>query len=259
MRPGWNPTRRNRNIGTSKQGRGRNNRFVIPERGRFVQYWENLTSFTKVSRKVRRKDVTFLVEPARRDCAHACTVDDIVEILGYIPADDLTGLDLIILRQPKRKEELLDFVWGRLLFCVKIGRHEGPAIMLEAVTTGRKIRWGRDLRPDEVRELDRLREDGHEIETTKRSYVIKPTLDSVRSTQLYRTLPHEVGHWVDWLETVDRPSQKNPALWDVIEERYWQVPYADREAFAHRYADEFRAELRGTNKIPFERKLGHSS
>jgi hypothetical protein len=30
QRPGWNPVRRNRNVGTAKQGRGRDNRMVIP-------------------------------------------------------------------------------------------------------------------------------------------------------------------------------------------------------------------------------------
>lgn len=30
MRPGWNPTRRNRNQGTAKRGHGQNNRMVIP-------------------------------------------------------------------------------------------------------------------------------------------------------------------------------------------------------------------------------------
>ncbi|CAN7504086.1 hypothetical protein LJR118_003525 [Acidovorax sp. LjRoot118] len=31
MRPGWNPVRRNRNIGTPAQGHGEDNRLTIPE------------------------------------------------------------------------------------------------------------------------------------------------------------------------------------------------------------------------------------
>ena len=33
MRRGWNPVRRNRNIGTAAPGHGENNRLVIPWRG----------------------------------------------------------------------------------------------------------------------------------------------------------------------------------------------------------------------------------
>ncbi|MDJ0797430.1 MAG: hypothetical protein QNJ51_11470 [Calothrix sp. MO_167.B12] len=48
-----------------------------------------------------------------------------------------------------------------------------------------------------VKELERLREDGHRTATDKRHYLISSTLDSIRNTQLYRTLHHEIGHYVD--------------------------------------------------------------
>ena len=51
-RPGWNPSRRNRNIGTAKSGHGQNNRLVIPARWSDDRvFWEKLRDPIAVERR----------------------------------------------------------------------------------------------------------------------------------------------------------------------------------------------------------------
>ena len=47
---------------------------------------------------------------------HACTPQDILSVLELIEADHLAKISLIVLRQPKTKEEILHSVWGRFVY-----------------------------------------------------------------------------------------------------------------------------------------------
>lgn len=165
----------------------------------------------------------------------------------------------MVLRQPKRKEETLAGCWGRLAYRVDIGDHGGPAIILEAVDLSRPMRWSKSLRPEQAAELERLREDGHRITTTSREHIVEWTFDSIRSTQLFRTLFHEIGHWVDFLESVERPSSVAPdptEAYGAYQRRYFDSkPKAEKEAFAHGYAARLRSELMDKRRIPFTRIL----
>ncbi len=162
-------------------------------------------------------------------------------MLCHIPPVDLFGIDLIVLRQPKRKEEILSAVWGgRLAFYVEIGEHRGRAIFIEAVDLAKPMRLSKSLIPDVAVELGRLKKDGHDITTTKHHHIVSSTLETVRSTQLYQTLPHEIGHHVDY--------SRNPTAFDRKIAR-------EKEVFAHRYADELREALSQKKVIPFERIL----
>jgi hypothetical protein len=244
MRPGWNATRRNRHIGTARQGRGKNNRFVIPESWHNPNaYWGNLTRYRAVVRSVHGRDFAILVEPTRQRCAHACTVDDVFHVLQLIPGRDLSGIEFLILRQPTRKQETLARCWGRLAYRVEIDRYQGATIILEARDPRRSVRWSKSLCPDDAAELERLRQDGHRIITTKRDHIVECTFDSVRSTQLFRTLFHEVGHWVDYQDAIRCDS------------RFDRKMAAEKEAFAHRYAEHLRRELMSKKLIPFPRIL----
>jgi hypothetical protein len=238
---GRDSTRRNRNIGTGKQGHGQNNRLVIPFKNHPIPtfYFENLHNYQSIKRDIEiGVTVTFLVEETREDCFHACTVDDISYLLRFVPPADLEELDLIVLRQPKRKEEVLNTAWGRWVRYVEIDKHEGSAIFLEATSLSTPFHWSKSLSPDWQRELERLRDDGHKITTTKREYEISISLESVRATQLYRTLLHDIGHHVDYFNDCDAFDKK---------------PSSERERFAHRYADELRLELTRRGIIPFGR------
>lgn len=239
MRSGRDPTRRNRNIGTARQGHGQDNALVIPtrEHPRPIAYFEDLGRCATVWRDIAGCQLPFLVEGTRSGCAHACTVDDLAHLLSFVSRADWHGIAFFVLRQPKRKEELLRPAWGRWVRDAAIDAHHGPAIFLDAVDPSVPLHWGLSLTPDEQQELERLREDGHAITRTKRHHVIAPSVAAARHTQLYRTLLHEIGHHVDWTRDPERFEQKDTR---------------ERERFAHRYADGLRADLTGRGVIPFE-------
>lgn len=240
------PTRRNRNIGTSRSGHGNNNQLVIrmPDRYGFTRYYESLKSYKVTTRTINQSTIHFIVEKTRASSCHACTVDDLAHLLHHVPPTDLEGIELIVLRQPKRKEEILEPVWGRIAYCAEIDEYLGPAIFLEARDLSKPTRWSKSLNPDGEAELARLRCDGHQVITTRRHNVLTSTIESVRSTQLYRTLLHEVGHYVD--------LHRNSAAFD-------RKVHREKEVFAHRYADELRRKLYKRGVVPFPRILSEKS
>lgn len=241
MNTGRNNTRRNRNIGTAKQGHGQNNKFEIPTHdypNGVVFHFEDLKNYRSVERIVNSYSITFLIEETRGNCVHACTIDDIAHVLRNIPVTDLEGISLLVLRQPKRKEEIINPAWGRYVQYVVIDEFCGSAIFLEAVELSEPMRWSKSLSPDLQAELERLKNDGHSVTTTKRHHFVSANLDSVRATQLYRTLLHEIGHHVD--------RKRNEELFDV-------KPSKEKEVFAHRYANELRNNLKQKDILPFER------
>lgn len=241
-----NPTRRNRNIGTAKQGYKKPTPFVLPYyRHEWKVYFEKLSEYTKVKRKINGEDFTFVVEKTRENCFHACTIDDVEEILKYIPLDIYDDLRTIVFRQPKRKEEILSPVWGRLVFGYELESDINPAIILESFDYDNRIlKRSKKLNPDGKKEIDRLINDGFEVIEAKRNYEINITLENVRNVQLYRTLPHEIGHYVQYIAEA---------------ERFDSIPSNEREVFAHRFADTLKAELKNKRIIPFPRKFNTES
>src|SRR5215831_11316232 len=103
---------------------------------------------------------------------------------------------------------------------------------------GQDISWSKSLTPDGRQELERLRGDGHEIVTTRRGHRINVSLESIRATQLYRTLLHEIGHIVD--------NDRDPIAFD-------RRSSLEKESFAHQYADKLRERLIRFGIIPFDR------
>lgn len=245
-----NPTRRNRNIGTAKQGHGQNNKLVMPEccvRGEIRRYFENLQHYDVVKRTFTfGNNLTFLVENVFPGFVHACTVDDIATVLASVSPDDLAGIEMIILRQPKRKEVILSPVWGRLVFYAEIekNKYEGRTIILEAMQPNLAWRWRKSLTPEGQDEFERLQKAGHNIRSTPRYHIITPSIESIRHTQLYHTLLHEIGHHVD--------EKSDPDLFD-------HKGSGQKEAFAHRYADKLRAKLEKNEVLPFSRILSEKS
>lgn len=181
-----NPIRRNRNIGTAKQGYGKDNKLVIPRPAIVMKnFFERLTKYTKEYRTINGNYFQFVIEETRENSKHSCTVNDIAEILKHINPSDYSRLNLIILRQPKRKEEILNSVWGRLIYLYEFENEVKPAIIIEAQEIGKPIKWKNNLKPDFQKELERLRLDGHTIKRTKREFIIESNIESIRSTQLW--------------------------------------------------------------------------
>jgi hypothetical protein len=242
-----NPTRRNRNIGTVKQGHGQDNRLEIPESWHDARlFYEKLRSPVRLERKVGAKKLTFLVEGTLHDYRHSCTIDDICRLLGYVPRDDLHPLDVVVLRQPTRKQRILSSVWGRLSYYYEANECSGVAIILESQPRDGVLKWSTSLAPDDRRELDRLAGDGHNIHFGKKCITIQSTLESCRSTQLFGTVPHELGHHRHYRETNS-------------DARYASMPRAERETAAYRYATQLAAKLKKQKKVPFERILDRES
>ncbi len=146
-------------------------------------FFERLTKYTKEYRTINGNNFQFVIEETRENSEHSCTVNDIAEILRHIKPSDYSRLNLIVLRQPKRKEEILNPVWGRLIYLYKFEKEIQPAIIIEAQEIGKQIKWKNNLKPDFQKELERLKADGHIIDSTKREFIIESTKESIRSTQ----------------------------------------------------------------------------
>lgn len=287
-----NPTRRNRNIGTAKQGLGKNNLLVVPfPLYEMKSFFERLGKYAKVERTVNGHVFRFVIESTRVKSFHACTVEDLERMLQFIPKEDYGELELIVLRQPTRNEETLKSAWGRLIYLYEFEGDFQPAIILESIDTERKLKWSKKLSVDDRDEFERLLADGHEFMDRKKYFETTMTVEFSRNTQLYRTFPHEFGHYVHYLEVVVRPlaalkreldeldakigdddtADTNPYFerWDQLddayfekirslEEVYFAIPTAEKEVFAHTYADRLKSLLEEQGRIPFDRMLKES-
>jgi hypothetical protein len=254
-RSGWDPTRRNRNLGTSKAGHGLANSLVIPASWRnWRAYWSSLRDPIRVE----IEGLTILVEPCKPGFVHAVTVDDVVRMMALLPADDVAAIRTVALRQPTRKQRIIEPVWGRLAYSADFAADEGPAILLEATPQDLRFRRSRSLSPDEAEEVERLRADGHVV-SGERLWEIQTSLASVRSTQLFRTLPHEVGHYVHYHRAVLQPAGDDIDAHLALREAHFTRPAREREDFAHRYAREAVERLSAEHHVPFPRLVDEAS
>ena len=237
MRAGWNPARGNRKVGTKARGHGQDNRLTIPgDWDDLRRFYERLASYVVVKRCVADRELVFLVEPTRPGWFHPCTIDDLCLAMSRIPQQHLATFDLVVLRQPTRKQRVLSAVWGRAISIFEVGEHSGPAIVLEA-QDNEPFTWPLSLSPDRSRELERLREDGHAVRRSRRCFEVITTPDTIRNTVLYRTLLHEIGHRVD-------RSRCSFEEWNGRTS-------TELEDYAHRYACEAFATLRQAGVAPF--------
>ncbi len=216
------------------------------------RFYEKVDDAIAVARTIGDCAITFLVQPVTAGCLHACTIDDVCHLLAHMPPGDITGIDLFLLRQPTRKQRSLRPAWGRLAYDADTGKHSGRAIILDAQQPGKSYRWPRSLTPENAPELDRLRGHGHGIEEDRRGFTVTPTLESIRTTQLYRTVLHELGHHVDYRSKITDLAA-DQADYDRRRDAFFARPQREREEFAHRYADEQAARLRDEGVIPFAR------
>ncbi len=252
-----NSIRRNRNIGTAKQGFGQNNKLEISNPyGTLKDFYERLDNYKKYKRIINGHDFLFIVEQTRKTSQHACSIKDIKTIIEQIPSVDYGELKFIVLRQPKRKEETLSPSWGRLIYSYEFEGDYFPAIILDAVDYAQKFKWTKKLSINSQKELERLKEDGHDFFDNGKFYEAEFKLEFVRNTQLYRTLLHEFGHYVQYSELVDRPATEDEdyEIYEKRRDNYFKLPKVEKEKFAHKYADTLREKMQRQGTIPFDRK-----
>ncbi|MEM6327336.1 MAG: hypothetical protein AAF791_09490 [Bacteroidota bacterium] len=212
-------------------------------------YWETLRNYVTIEKPLHERQVTFLVEPPRSGHRHHCTVQDTMRVLEMLPPAHVEWLDLVVFRQPTAKQNALAPVWGRLAYWSEIGTHSGTGIFLDAQPVDLVMKWGTSLRPEDQTELERLRNAGFRVEPHSRGYRIHSTPEAIRASQLFETLPHEVGHYVDYM------AARATYEWGGDDGRFWELydgkPSRDKEAFAHRYAADFRRSAESERRIPF--------
>ncbi len=236
----FNPTRRNKNIGTSNQGFGQNNSLKIPNpNNNLKSYYERLTKYEKKNISLNNHDFIFVIEETREDSLHACNVEEIIKIIEKVPKEDYGDLKYIILRQPKRKEEILRPVWGRVIYSYEFEDNYSPAIILESFELNKKIKWTKNLKIEDQKEIELLRNEGHKIEFDGKNYIFELEKENVKKTQLYRTLLHEFGHYVHYLEKVVRVS-KDEEEFEKHEDLYFKISTTEKENFANKYAEKIR-------------------
>ena len=214
-----------------------------------------MTSCEVTHAEIESGPLTILVEPTREKYGYACSPGDVIHLLSRLLASDTSGLSLVVFRQPTRKQELLDWVWGRCLYHADFGRFSGPAIMLEAHDFPALWRYPRALSMELREEVERLRVDGHSVSQDRRGYVLRIDKEAARNTVLYRTLLHEIGHWVHWKEQVTIPAAgHDPSLEHRLIDEYFARPSRELEWFAHKYATQKAEELRLCGIVPFQPK-----
>lgn len=229
MKPGWNPTRRNRNAGTGAHGHGNDNKLRIPEPWMDSRrFYEKIGAHRQVLRTVGASTIRFVVEEPRPGWFHPCTPDEICAVMASCPEEHVSLAPFIVLRQPTRKQRILSQVWGRAVFLFEFDDYAGRAIVLEAQDSQPYL-WRRSRTPDHERELDRLRLDGHSVVRQGRGVLVEPNARAIRATVLLRTLLHEIGHHVDYARSSDEE-------WDA------RTPL-EREDYAHSYAQAARERL----------------
>lgn len=116
---------------------------------------------------------------------------------------------------------------------------------MDAVDFTRKFKWKNNLSIDDQKEIERLIVDGHKIVNDDRYFIAEYKLENVRNTQLYRTLLHEFGHYVQYLDFVERPATEDEdfEIWKARLDKYFEIPKSEKEKFAHKYADNLKNEL----------------
>ena len=112
------------------------------------------------------------------------------------------------------------------------------------------------MTPDKQAELARLENCGFHIESHTRGFRIVSTPEAIRTSQLYRTIPHEIGHYMHYLHCWENFE------WGEDHERFWQlygsISPREKEVVAHRYADDFCNKMRNANNIPFDSKFDNT-
>jgi hypothetical protein len=246
-----NPVRRSRNIGTPKQGHGQNNELVIPNPSADHRvYVERLRNPREYAFSAHGSNRVALVEEPARGWGYGCTVLDIAKLVSLLPPADVDGLDLFLFRQPTAKQRILESVWGRFLYYAEPGKYHGSAICFEAQQLV-PLKWSRSVTPELKRELLRLESDGHRIVASKRSFEIHMTPESLRNTTLFRTALHEIGHYVDWQESVLRVASTSDRDAEAASRAFRSKTSSMKEDFAHRYAATIAAKLRSLGQLPF--------
>lgn len=252
----WRPERRNRNIGTKRSGYSNSNDMRIPEswqdkHGNYSLYYERLELFYAKEVLIGDFITKILYDKPHDGFSYGCSPAGVIKLLTMVSVSVPAMPDIIAFRQPTRKQRQQFPVWGRFLYFAEFGTNEGTAIVLEAQELGTLLRRSKDMNLEGRAEYERLVGDGHYFVETKRYFEAHLAEDGIRTTKLYRTLLHELGHLADYHQKVLSEETALDPDHDVAADLYFSRPTSEREVFAHRFAEDLSRSLRADGKIPF--------
>ncbi len=257
MRDVWRPERRNRNIGEAWSGYSNSNDMRIPvswqdKYGNYSLFFERLEVTKKLTANIGDRQLEVLYEEPHDEFSYGCSPPDVIKLLELV-ADLVPSLpDIVAFRQPTRKQKKLMPIWGRFVYFAEFGKLSGPAIILEAQELGGTLGWSKKMSLADRAEYKRLVEDGHKFEDKKRFYQAELNGQTIRNTILFRTLLHELGHWVQYYqEVLHRPTALDDDQ-DIASDLYFAKPTTEREVYAHDFAEKTGKTLRLAKEIPFE-------
>ena len=147
-------------------------------------FYERIEKYQTEIRVINDHEFLFITEETRQDCFHSCSVEDLIKIIHHIPKDDYGDLRFIILRQPKRKEEIISSVWGRLIYSFDFENEYFAAIILDYIDINKKLIWFKKQTIEDQKEFSRLKQDGHIFMENKRAFISELKLEVSRNTQL---------------------------------------------------------------------------
>ncbi|WP_141401308.1 hypothetical protein [Cohaesibacter gelatinilyticus] len=254
----WRPERRNRRIGTKSSGYSQSNDMRIPsswcdKTGKLTLFHELLERPYEMEAIIYGCDITILYETPKEGFSYGCSPADVIKLLKLVAIDVPPLPDIIVFRQPTRKQRQQNPVWGRFFYYSEFGKHKGSAIVLEAQKIGDSLIWPRRMSLEDRDEYNRLNDDGHRFVETKRDFRAELTEDAIRSTLLFRTFLHELGHWADYSYKVIFGNSAIDGEYDndTAEDLYFARPTSEREVYAHAFADKYRKRLKNAGEIPF--------
>jgi hypothetical protein len=218
----------------------RNNRFVIPwswADGR--EFYERLTHPLVQTCQVGEKSYQVVTERLLPGYHHLASADELQLLLAAWPEADLNGLELIVLRQPKHKEEVLSAAWGRFVSEYRFRGRVQPAVILEAGKNFSLLTLPRPLPFHWQSELAFLRTQGVAITEAGSTFSVKMPPEVARHTRLYHTLAHEIGHYVQYRKCTEGAAGPS----------FWSIPTREGERFAENYAARRIEEFRRQNLL----------
>lgn len=224
----------------------------VDEHGNCSLYYERLVSPQVTQIIVGDNHLKILYETPKDGFSYGCSPSDVIKLLARATKFAPALPNIIAFRQPTRKQRQQNPVWGRFMYFAEFAEHHGTAVILEAQRLGASLKWPKRMTLEDRAEYQRLLQDGHSFVETKRNFVTEFTEESVRSTVLYRTFLHELGHLADYHQKVLNDQSALDPDQDAAADLYFARPASEREAFAHRFAEELGQSLLGSGAIPFE-------
>lgn len=193
-----NPVRRNKKIGVKKQEHS--NTFVPPKIG----------SLLRPTQSVVLNNIIYIIEKPDKGYTYSCTPQEVDAVIHKLPTQDIEGIVFVVFHQPTKKQGALMPTWAEYFDPLVRGKRQGAAILISAMGQVPR-KWPLTLQPQDLQELEKLKQEGHIVTKTRDYYLIESPQKAVKQTQLYRSVVHEVGHHVAYKKGISKKKNEEYA------------------------------------------------